>query len=149
MRELDILLRRVDVVPAILLRRGWEKVVRELLFAALLLAPGIVPAGTPDVEIWLGEHKGRFGEFEFEALGGRPGYPSPKGAYNVEWKSRSWWSKQWQAEMPYAVFFCNGAAIHSGSLSTMSHGCIHVSDTVAKYLFSSTKEGETRVFIYP
>ena len=125
---------------------------KKLMLAAVLFAgAGVAQANehTHDIEIWLGERKGRFGEYEFEALGGRPTYPSPTGAFAVQWKSRLWWSKQWQAQMPYSLFFKDGAAIHAGSLSTMSHGCIHVSDSVARYLFSATKEGQTRVFVYP
>jgi len=105
--------------------------------------------GTPDVEIWLGEQKGRFGDYEFSALGGRPGFPTPPGAYYLDWKSRSWWSKQWQAEMPYSMFFRDGCAIHVGSLSTPSHGCIHVSEAAARYLYYATREGKTRVFVFP
>ena len=123
---------------------------RLMLAVALLAGAGIAEATeTPDVEIWLGERKGRFGEYEFEALGGRPTYPSPTGVFSVQWKARIWWSKQWQAQMPYSIFFKDGAAIHAGSLSTMSHGCIHVSDSVARYLFNATREGSTRVFVYP
>lgn len=123
---------------------------RLLVLLAVLAGAGLACGSeNPDIEIWLGERKGRFGEFEFEALGGRPSYPSPTGAFMVEWKSRHWWSKQWQAEMPYSVFFKDGSAIHAGSLRTMSHGCIHVSDSVARHLFNATKEGQTRVFVYP
>jgi hypothetical protein len=132
------------------LRRGSATVVKFMLAIALLAGAGVAYASeTPDIEIWLGERKGRFGDFEFEALGGRPTYPSPTGAFAVQWKSRLWWSKQWNAQMPYSLFFKDGCAIHAGSLRTMSHGCIHVTDSVARYLFNASKEGQTRVFVYP
>jgi lipoprotein-anchoring transpeptidase ErfK/SrfK len=105
--------------------------------------------GTPDIEIWLGEQTGRFGDFEFDVLGGRPGYPTPTGAFQVEWKSRSWWSKQWDAEMPYSVFFHGGSAIHAGSLTVTSHGCIHVSTAAARYIYNNCRDKVTRVFVYP
>ncbi|MGB9691800.1 MAG: L,D-transpeptidase [Candidatus Sumerlaeaceae bacterium] len=110
---------------------------------------GLYAQYTPDIELWLGERIGRFGDFEFSILGGRPDYPTPTGAFVVEWKSRSWWSKQWNAPMPYSVFFRNGAAIHEGSLSVPSHGCIHVNQKAARYIFENSREGVTRVFVYP
>ncbi len=116
--------------------------------AASVVAAAPLPP-TPDIEIWLAEGVGRYGDFEFAILGGRPGYPTPTGAFQVEWKSRSWWSKQWNAEMPYASFFSGGAAIHEGSLSTPSHGCIHVSGSAARRIFLTAKEKGTRVFVYP
>ena len=105
--------------------------------------------GQPDIEIWLSEGVGRYGNKEFGVSGGRPEFPSPTGAFQIEWKSRLWWSKQWQAPMPYAMFFHNGAAIHVGSLDSHSHGCVRVSEDTAKWLFRVTREGETRVFVYP
>jgi lipoprotein-anchoring transpeptidase ErfK/SrfK len=105
--------------------------------------------GQPDIEIWLSEGVGRYGNKEFGVSGGRPEFPSPTGAFEIEWKSRLWWSKQWQAPMPYAMFFHNGAAIHVGSLDSHSHGCIRVSEDTAKWLFRVTREKETRVFVYP
>lgn len=105
--------------------------------------------GQPDIEIWLSEGVGRYGSKEFGISGGRPEFPSPTGAFQIEWKSRLWFSKQWQAPMPYAMFFHNGAAIHVGSLDSHSHGCIRVSEDTAKWLFRVTRENETRVFVYP
>ncbi|PKO17355.1 hypothetical protein CVU37_07590 [candidate division BRC1 bacterium HGW-BRC1-1] len=104
---------------------------------------------TPDIEIWLSEGIGRFGDFEFSVLGGKPDHPTPRGAFQIEWKSRSWWSKQFNAPMPYSQFFSGGSAIHEGSLSYMSHGCLHVSKSAARYLYYATREKTTRVFVYP
>lgn len=119
------------------------------LSAILLIPSSLSSQQTPDIELWLGERIGRFGEFEFAILGGRQDYPTPTGAFVVEWKSRSWWSKQWNAPMPYSVFFRGGAAIHEGSLSVPSHGCVHVSAYAARYIFENAREGITRVFVYP
>jgi lipoprotein-anchoring transpeptidase ErfK/SrfK len=118
--------------------------------AALMLTGGIAYASdTPDVEIWLGEKVGRFGDFTFSVNGGSEKYPTPTGAYQVEWKSRNWFSRQYQAPMPYAMFFCNGSAIHVGSMNGSSHGCVRVPESAAKYLFARTREQQTRVFVYP
>src|SRR5690349_5224748 len=116
---------------------------------ALITATAIAcPAGAaieeesayPDVEIWLGEGVGRCGDREFGVSGGSEQFPSPTGAFQIEWKSRLWWSKQWQAPMPYAMFFHNGAAIHVGSLGSHSHGCIRVTEDTARWLFRTTSE---------
>lgn len=105
--------------------------------------------GQPDIEIWLSEGVGRYGSREFGISGGRPDFPSPTGAFQIEWRSRNWWSKQWDAPMPYAMFFHNGAAIHVGSLNSRSHGCIRVTEETARFLFANTKDKQTRVFVYP
>lgn len=137
---------------------GWKG----LFVAAALAVWGAVPAvaveaepfneevdGQPDVEIWLSEGVGRYGDKEFRISGGSPEFPSPTGAFTIQWRSRKWWSKQWDAPMPYAMFFHNGAALHVGSLNSRSHGCIRVSEDTAAYLFRNTRDGKTRVFVYP
>jgi lipoprotein-anchoring transpeptidase ErfK/SrfK len=121
------------------------------MFLLMMLA---IPAAslaeeTPDVEIWLGERVGRFGDYEFTISGGMPRYPTPTGAFVVEWKSRKHWSKQWSAWMPYSMFFHKGAAIHQGDVSGRSHGCVRVPRSAARHLFNATREGETRVMVYP
>lgn len=105
--------------------------------------------GQPDIEIWLSEGIGRYGDKEFRISGGSQQYPSPTGAFTIQWRSRKWWSKQWDAPMPYAMFFHKGAALHVGSLNSRSKGCIRVSEDTAAYLFRKTKDGQTRVFVYP
>lgn len=102
-----------------------------------------------DIEIWLGEGVGRYGDREFKIRGGSQKYPTPTGAFKVEWKSKNWWSRQYDAAMPYAQFYYNGAALHQGSMNGNSHGCIRLTENDAKYLYTATKEKETRVFIYP
>lgn len=107
------------------------------------------PSHTPDIELWLGERVGRFGDYEFKIVGGKPTHPTPTGAFQVEWKSRNWWSRQYNAPMPYSLFFKGGAAIHEGSLSGMSHGCVRVTMATARYLYYGANEKVTRVFVYP
>lgn len=102
-----------------------------------------------DIEIWLGEGVGRYGDREFQIRGGSKKDPSPTGAFKVEWKAKKWWSRQYDAAMPYAQFYHRGAALHQGVMRGMSHGCIRLTEADAKYLFGVTKEKETRVFIYP
>lgn len=129
------------------------------LIAAMIVAAASVAAAQEetsapltayqDIEIWLGERVGRFGDYEFTISGGSSQYPTPTGAYSIEWKNRNHWSRQWDAPMPFAQFFCRGAAIHQGNVGGPSKGCVRVTPEAARYLFPRTKEGLTRVFVYP
>jgi lipoprotein-anchoring transpeptidase ErfK/SrfK len=77
------------------------------------------------------------------ALGGKSSYPTPAGTFHVLSKSKNYFSKEFQAPMPYAVFFYPGDAFHVGSLSTPSHGCIHLSRSAAQTFFADLQVGET------
>jgi hypothetical protein len=108
------------------------------------------PSSTEDIEMWLGERMGRFGDFEFQILGGKPGHRTPQGAFRVEWRNRMHYSRQFNnAPMPYSVFFKGGAAIHEGSLSVPSHGCVHVTRAAAARIFNNVRDKDTRVIVYP
>ncbi|MFF0145924.1 L,D-transpeptidase-like protein [Amycolatopsis sulphurea] len=65
---------------------------------------------------------------------GRPGHLTPEGSFTVQWKDLHHHSKEYNAPMPYSVFFTTtGVAFHEGSLNVQSHGCVHLSheDAVA------------------
>ena len=51
--------------------------------------------------------------------------------------------------MPYAMFFKDGAALHVGPLYGGSHGCVRISEEMAKVLFAKCYENRTRVVVYP
>ena len=75
---------------------------------------------------------------------GRPGYETPVGTYKVIWKDIDHWSKPYNGPMPYSVFFTDsGIAFHEGSLSELSHGCIHLSHAAAVKFFNVLQPGET------
>ena len=40
------------------------------------------------------------------------------------------------APMPYSLFFTQSAAFHGGSVHVESHGCVHLNDADAQWLFS-------------
>lgn len=121
------------------------------LLAATVAASAAVKEDTrqPDIEIWLSEGYGRYGDREFQVRGGSKKNPTPTGAFTVEWKSRKWWSKQYDAAMPYALFYYKGAALHQGVMRGHSHGCVRLNEADAKFLYGIAKEKETRVFVYP
>ncbi len=102
----------------------------------------------PAIEIWLSERYGRYGDVEFDILGGRRSNPTPTGSFRVKAMKEDFYSRKYKAEMPYSIFFTDQCAIHAGSLRTLSHGCIHVDWTAARYLFYYVEPGD-RVIIHP
>ena len=82
-----------------------------------------------------------------KALGGRKGYKSPLGEFKIYKKEKKHISSKFPkpnggAKMPYSMFLKKGnrmlgVALHVGSLKKKSHGCIHLSWKVAKYLYNN------------
>ena len=68
---------------------------------------------------------------------GSAGTPNatPRGTFRVGWKAGvHYLSIKYHEPMPYAVFFApGGVAFHGGSLTTLSHGCIHLDIGSARY----------------
>lgn len=74
---------------------------------------------------------------------GRPGYETPTGTFSVLRKVKDEWSVPYNAPMPYAVYFTDtGIAFHEGSLSDLSHGCVHLSHEAAVTFFDNLLVGE-------
>ena len=73
---------------------------------------------------------------------GRWGYLTPTGTFKPQWRSRMWYSRQYDgAPMPYAVFFNGGIATHGTYATGMlgrpaSHGCIRLATPNAKALYN-------------
>jgi lipoprotein-anchoring transpeptidase ErfK/SrfK len=61
--------------------------------------------------------------------------PTPRGIFHVEWKAGAHYiSTSYGVPIPYAVFFAaEGVAFHQGSLTSSSHGCIHLTMAAARY----------------
>jgi lipoprotein-anchoring transpeptidase ErfK/SrfK len=75
---------------------------------------------------------------------GRKGYRTPPGTFRVSFKDIDHKSSLFDdAPMPYSVFFNGGIAFHQGSLSELSHGCIHLSAAAAKTYYNKLTVGET------
>lgn len=66
---------------------------------------------------------------------GAPADPTPRGTFHVAWKAGAHYiSTSFGVPIPYAVFFAQGGiAFHAGSLSSSSHGCIHLTLANAHY----------------
>jgi hypothetical protein len=77
-------------------------------------------------------------------LSGRPGYRTPSGNFTVYWKDKDHYSSVYDnAPMPNSVFFVGGVAFHAGSLSVLSHGCIHLSYTSSEVYWDNLTYGDT------
>jgi hypothetical protein len=92
---------------------------------------------------WLMDGAGRVVYGPVGVLGGRRGEPTPVGTFSVSNKVRNYHSRQFDAPMPYSVFFQPGIAFHTGSLSTRSAGCLHLGSTSAKRFFATLAPGDT------
>lgn len=60
---------------------------------------------------------------------------TPRGVFHVAWKAGPHYiSTSFGVPIPWAVFFApGGIAFHAGSLSSSSHGCVHLSLHDARY----------------
>jgi hypothetical protein len=74
---------------------------------------------------------------------GRAGHRTPPGTFKVSFKNKDHVSSIYDAPMPYSVFFNGGIAFHQGSLSELSHGCIHLAKSAAKTFFNGLAVGDT------
>jgi lipoprotein-anchoring transpeptidase ErfK/SrfK len=76
---------------------------------------------------------------------GRAGWRTPPGTFRVQFKNIDHKSSIFNnAPMPYSVFFNGGIAFHAGSLTQLSHGCIHLSNAAAKMYYNTLRVGDVR-----
>jgi hypothetical protein len=80
------------------------------------------------------------GQVTFGPVRAEPGLPgsahaTPRGTFQVSWKAgANFVSNIYNEPMPWAVFFApGGIAFHGGSLTTPSHGCVHLTPANAHY----------------
>lgn len=68
---------------------------------------------------------------------------TPTGAFTVLSKNATQVSSEYGDPMPFAVFFApGGIAFHEGSLSSSSHGCVHLGPAAAKAFFHQLHVGD-------
>ena len=80
---------------------------------------------------------------------GGPADPTPRGIFHVSWRAGPHYvSTSFGIPIPYAVFFApGGIAFHAGSLTTPSHGCVHLTLASAHYYNDHLPDGaEVAVF---
>jgi lipoprotein-anchoring transpeptidase ErfK/SrfK len=88
------------------------------------------------------------GKVTFGPIRAEPGPPgsahaTPRGIFQVSWKAGpTFISNIYHEPMPWAVFFApGGIAFHGGSLTTPSHGCVHLTDENAHYYNQHLPDG--------
>jgi hypothetical protein len=79
--------------------------------------------------------------YQWRVSSGAKGYRTPQGVYRPYRLERKWYSRKYGGDMPYAVFFHGGYAIHgTGAIgrlgSPASHGCIRLHPANAARLFA-------------
>jgi hypothetical protein len=91
---------------------------------------------------------------DFDVLTGDCETPTYAGIFRVELKSRHHISRRYGTQMPYALFFDRGRAIHEGDVPPRktieewaSHGCVRSRIAVAKKLFKWANIGTTLVIV--
>ena len=73
---------------------------------------------------------------------GRKGWLTPAGTFSVNHKNRNHKSRLFDdAPMPNSVFFNGGIAFHRGSLTVLSHGCIHLGPAASERFYSALPMG--------
>lgn len=141
---------RAAAVPALVARSASTPATaaaREASAALARVAPPCAVTARACVDLsankaWLTDGAGRIVYGPVSVLGGRRGEPTPVGTFAVSNKVRDYHSREFDAPMPYSVFFVPGVAFHQGSLSTRSAGCLHLSRTSAKRFFSELGPGD-------
>jgi lipoprotein-anchoring transpeptidase ErfK/SrfK len=80
------------------------------------------------------------GRITYGPVSMEPGPPgtrqaTPRGIFHVLWKAGAdYISTEYHVPIPYPVFFApGGVAFHGGSLTTPSHGCVHLDIGSARY----------------
>jgi hypothetical protein len=92
--------------------------------------------------LWL-LRPGRVLVASFPALGGRPGHETPTGHHSVIRKiEHGHISSLYHAPMELYVQFANMVGFHVGSLSVMSHGCVHLDQAAARRTFDHLNNGD-------
>ncbi len=87
---------------------------------------------------------------EMDARFGRESLPTDEGHFSVFWKSRDHVSSIYEADMPFAMFFSGGQAVHfsgeflaQGYSGAGSHGCVNIRDYDGiEWLFDQVRTGD-------
>ena len=91
---------------------------------------------------------------EMDARFGSSTFPTREGAFSVYWKSRDHVSSLYESEMPFAMFFSGGQAVHYSAdfaatgYDGASHGCVNIRDYDGiAWLFDQVSVGD-KVIVY-
>jgi lipoprotein-anchoring transpeptidase ErfK/SrfK len=93
-------------------------------------------------EAWLSDGAGHVVYGPVAARGGTSNARTPTGTFHVLSKDRHFYSTEFDAPMPYSVFFYPGDAFHADNTSVNSNGCIHLSSSSAQHFFNTLHVGD-------
>lgn len=124
------------------------KYTRIFLFMIAICTGKLAEAAEPII-IWKSQQMGYFGGQYFYISVGLPSNPTPTGTFTVKRKVIDYWSRKYKRPMPYAIFFTDAHALHSGDVYSASKGCVRVDRAFAPWLFQYAQPGRTKVIIYP
>jgi len=90
-------------------------------------------------QAWLGDGAGHVTYGPVPARGGKKSAPTPVGVFHVSSKVKNFYSTEFDAPMPYSVFFYPGDAFHAGDPAAASNGCIHLSPAAAQRFYTTLR----------
>jgi hypothetical protein len=94
-------------------------------------------------QAWLTDGAGHVIYGPVPARGGTAHAPTPVGTFHVIFKDAHYYSKEFNAPMPYAVFFYPGDAFHADNTGINSNGCIHLGSAAAQRFYTTLQVGDT------
>ena len=94
-------------------------------------------------QAWLTDGAGHVTYGPVAARGGSEEAKTPKGSFSVLSKDAHYFSREFQAPMPYSVFFYPGDAFHADNPATASNGCIHLAAASAQRFFAALNPGDS------
>ncbi len=151
-----------DHYPQLALPDGRHEVVRSLLnvagpmhFGNFVWNEDRIPEGTVWVRVDLARQmlsvfRGGHEIGSAVILYGGDSYATPTGSFTILSKDRNYFSRSYQAPMPYALRLTNdGVAIHGSSVREgwATHGCIGVPPSFARLLFAAASKGDLVVVL--
>ena len=93
-------------------------------------------------QAWLTDGAGHITYGPVPAHGGSKKAKTPKGTFSVLSKDAHYYSTEFNAPMPYSVFFYPGDAFHADNPATASNGCVHLSMAAAQRFFATLNPGD-------
>ena len=94
-------------------------------------------------EAWLISPAGKIERGPVDISPGAEDKKTPRGNFKVLWKHKDHYSKEYDAPMPWSMFFARGGiAFHQGNLDSPSGGCVRLAEEDAEAFFNYLKVGD-------
>lgn len=91
---------------------------------------------------WLTDGAGHVVYGPVAAHGGSRHAATPVGTFRVLSKNAHYHSREFDAPMPYSVFFYPGDAFHADNPAVASNGCIHLTSSAAQRFYRTLRIGD-------